>query len=237
MFDHSAPMTKLARETEERSSNPSIDTIPLKYCTTMASRIIPSSLSALRCRASTHNGFAGVSAVASTSSSAMPSAPSSSRSFATTSHRLQAPEPRRTMPLSQKLANTQPPKDLFEQMERYPRHPLNAFFDMIAREYPSPTGATEGDAASATSEARLIPVAVSGLDFGQDNSRRSYLTPELRRKSSLELHQLWYICIIERNKLSTKRAEIGRTSSWGLARQQSQSIVRRTTKVSRRKKA
>lgn len=202
----------------------------------MASRIVPSSLSALRCRASANTGFAGVSAVASSSSSAMPSAPGSSRSFGTTSHRLQAPEPRRTMPLSQKLANTQPPKDLFEQMERYPRHPLHAFFDLEMREYPSPTEATQGDAAPANPAGRLIPVAVSKHDFSQSNSRRSYFTPELRRKSSLELHQLWYICIIERNKLSTKRAEVGRTASWSLARQQSHSMITRMTKVSRRKR-
>ncbi|CAD6954256.1 unnamed protein product, partial [Tilletia controversa] len=58
-------------------------------------------------------------------------------------------------------------------------------------------------------EVRLPAVLPESL-FGHDASSRSYLAPELRLKSSHELHALWYVLLMERNRLATSRDEAKR---------------------------
>lgn len=159
--------------------------------------------------------------------SAQPST-SSQRLFTTSTPRHAAPVPPRTLPTSHALAGTRPPRNPIEQVQSYPRHPLNAFFHF--QETPL----------SATSKEKIaVPTtAVEGLDLSlrgeKDNSSRSWRASEMRRKSSLELHQLWYVCAMERNRLATKMAEYTRLEGASIAKGIAESVVRRAAKVSAR---
>lgn len=59
----------------------------------------------------------------------------------------------------------------------------------------------------------MVPVSLAVSSLGRDASGRAWLAPELRTKSSLELHQLWYKCLLERNRLATTAAEIQRVGA------------------------
>lgn len=129
-----------------------------------------------------------------------------------------APVPPRTLPTSQLEAKTTISRTAVEQATKYPRHPLNQFFHFV-------TPRTEGGLS--------IPKAViPGLDFGRGTSSRSWRAPELRRKSSMELHQLWYILAMERNRLATKWDELKRAGAKNNVLQLGETIRVRMKQVS-----
>ncbi|CAO1636994.1 unnamed protein product [Parajaminaea phylloscopi] len=144
--------------------------------------------------------------------------PSSSlRLFSTASPSYAAPALPRVLPVSQQTAKTTIPKTPQEQAARYPRHPLNAFFHLVAPR-------TEG---GIPTPAAVIP----DLDLGERSSSRSWRAPELRRKSSMELHQMWYILAMERNRLATKWDELKRASVQVNASQVGETIRARMKQV------
>ncbi|CAD6909603.1 unnamed protein product [Tilletia caries] len=108
-----------------------------------------------------------------------------------------------TRPIVHALARTQAPQHPLDQHTRYPKHPLTAFFHSeLYRVTPSPSEGVLPNIVPASSissplqsakgevEVRLPAVLPESL-FGHDASSRSYLAPELRLKSSHELHALW----------------------------------------------
>lgn len=118
------------------------------------------------------------------------------------------PRPVATRPASQEHAAV--PANLYELKKAYPRHPLLAFFNEDYRDIKL----------SADSEQKTevtIPATLRRSDLNTDTNTRGWLAPELRTKSSLELHQLWYKCLMERNKVHTTLDELQRTSSQRLA--------------------
>lgn len=172
----------------------------------LAASASASSSSVLRCCA------------ASSSSSSSSSSSPSQRGLHSSSRLSQAPVPQRTLPKSQAVAGTVPPKTIVEQIKAYPRHPLNAFFHFAPVADPSAGKDEEGKPKAAV----MAPSVVTSTDLDTLSdasstegkmSARSWRAPELRRKSSLELHQLWYVLAMERNRLWTKvdewrRAEV-----------------------------
>ncbi|KAE8204065.1 hypothetical protein CF328_g1306, partial [Tilletia controversa] len=127
-----------------------------------------------------------------------------------------------TRPIVHALARTQAPQHPLDQHTRYPKHPLTAFFHSeLYRVTPSPSEGVLPNIVPASSissplqsakgevEVRLPAVLPESL-FGHDASSRSYLAPELRLKSSHELHALWYVLLMERNRLATSRDEAKR---------------------------
>ncbi|PWN44758.1 hypothetical protein IE81DRAFT_286652 [Ceraceosorus guamensis] len=139
--------------------------------------------------------------------------------FSTSCKASQAPIPTPVMPQAQAEARTQPPKDLFELTVRYPRHPLLGFFEKVTNTiysshpfHPS-KGVNKGTKQPYGAD---LPASVRDSDFGAPYRwGRSWKVPELRTKSSVVLHQLWYTCLFECNKMATTNAEIRRV---GLAR-------------------
>ncbi|PWN31752.1 MRP-L47-domain-containing protein, partial [Meira miltonrushii] len=132
----------------------------------------------------------------------------SSRAFSCTPSTSSAPRVEATRPASQE--KTVVPKDIYQLTKEYPRHPLLGFFGRESRKVKLP--GTEGQ----TREER-VPVALAVSDLGPDRSGRSWMAAELRTKSSLELHQLWYVCLLERNKLATTKTEIQRAGATAFA--------------------
>jgi hypothetical protein len=118
------------------------------------------------------------------------------------------PRPRAVRPISQK--DTPTPKNVADLVKAYPQHPLLAFFKMRSRKIRlSPDSEEEKEV--------IVPVTLSSGDLTKDQNSRGWLAPELRTKSSLELHQLWYNCLKERNIIRTTMDEIQRTGSSTLA--------------------
>lgn len=150
----------------------------------------------------------------SSSSSSASSAPSSSRLFATTAPVAQAPRPPRLVPKSHHLAKTPTPDSVYSQVQSYPTHPLLGFFAFDSRKI------TRRNAEGVEEDVEVsVPVALSERDLGKDGvSSRAWLAPELRKKSSVELHQLWYACLKERNRLTSTRDELRRSGARELAR-------------------
>lgn len=66
---------------------------------------------------------------------------------------------------------------------------------------------------SRASEEVDIPASLRVSDLREDSDSRGWLAPELRTKSSLDLHQLWYKCLLERNKIQTTLAEVKRVGA------------------------
>lgn len=124
-----------------------------------------------------------------------------SRSFSSSVSHRQAPVPRATRPASQ--ADTVVPQNVYELTVQYPRHPLLSFFRRESRKVVSSDGKTREE---------LVPVSVAESSLLPDMSGRSWMASELRTKSSVQLHQLWYVCLMERNKLATTKAEMQRMS-------------------------
>ncbi|UZJ56835.1 hypothetical protein CBS101457_006155 [Exobasidium rhododendri] len=118
------------------------------------------------------------------------------------------PRPRAVRPASQK--DTRVPSNVHELMTAYPKHPLLAFFNL------SSLTIKEGPDAKEEKEV-IVPVSLSRMNLAVDKNSRAWLAPELRTKSSLELHQLWYSCLMERNKIRTTMDEIQRTGASALA--------------------
>ncbi|KAK0553505.1 54S ribosomal protein L4 mitochondrial [Tilletia horrida] len=127
-----------------------------------------------------------------------------------------------TRPIAHALAQTVTPQDPLEQYNRYPTHPLNAFFHPVVFRVSPPSGSekipTVKPASQITTplqtgkgeyEVRLPQVLPESI-FGHDASSRGYLAPELRLKSSHELHSLWYVLLMERNRLAVSRDEAKR---------------------------
>lgn len=83
------------------------------------------------------------------------------------------------------------------------------FFQRVPVE--KPRKGTSGETA-AERETFHVPAAVTTSDLGHEYSSRSWLAPELRRKSSADLHTLWYVLLMERNRLATSWEELGRNS-------------------------
>lgn len=183
----------------------------------------------LRLASSSASAAASTSA-ASASSSAIRQPPR--RLLSASARLLQAPTPPPTLPRSQYLAKTPAPRTTLEAYRRYPNHPLNAFFQIKKTTLPNDDSA-EGAAASASpGEEVSLPVSLVPEDIGKDSSRRSWMAPELRRKSSVELHQLWYVLLMEMNRMGTKWEEIRRNGVRDLALQNDTNVRTRMLKVS-----
>lgn len=148
----------------------------------------------------------------------------------------QAPRPLPSLPASQASAGTPAPKDLIECITRYPRHPLLQFFNTETQRmlpgHPShPANDPTKNAPRKTIDITL-PAAVTLGDLAKERSSRAWAAPELRTKSSHELHQLWYVCLMERNKLDTSWEELRRTGTRQLAGMVSASFATRKRRVS-----
>lgn len=135
-------------------------------------------------------------------------APLYSRAFSCTPSTSSAPRVEATRPASQE--NTVVPKDIYQFTKAYPRHPLLAFFGRESRKVNLP-------GANGETREEMVPVSLAVSNLGPDRSGRSWMAAELRTKSSLELHQLWYVCLLERNKLATTKAEIQRAGATAFA--------------------
>ena len=76
-----------------------------------------------------------------------------------------------------------------------------------------------------------VPVALSEKDLEHEASSCSWLAPELRRKSSADLHTLWYVLHMERNRLATTWEELRRNAVTGPARMLGESVSYRSHRV------
>ncbi|WFC94185.1 54S ribosomal protein L4 mitochondrial [Malassezia brasiliensis] len=126
------------------------------------------------------------------------------------------------------MAGTPTPKDPIEVARLYPDHPLMQFFQRVPVEVPK--AGTEGKHADER-DTLFVPQAVTEADLGKDNSSRSWLAPELRRKSSADLHNLWYVLLMERNRLATSWEEIKRNNAEGAAHMLGESLSYRHHRV------
>lgn len=170
------------------------------------------------------------------------SLPQRSRNFSTCSQLSQAPKPTSTLPSSQALAGTIPPKSIQEQVLKYPQHPLLAFFNSVPLNstLPESERLPESNSNSKTSKDQSfdgdlqIPSSFSVHDTSKVvlHSSRSWLAPELRLKSSHELHVLWYVLLMERNRLATSWDEIARVNARNLAKRSGENISKRNHRVS-----
>lgn len=142
-------------------------------------------------------------------------APSSQNHFSTSSSSFSAPVPPRTVPRVQAEAGVQPPRNLVELIDRYPSHPLMQFFHLRERKVPEVDTTFDKDGQSLKNRDVMIPVAIDSMDFDDDTRKyhRAWTATELRRKSSLELHQLWYVLAKEQNIYLTKMEELRRTGT------------------------
>jgi hypothetical protein len=161
-----------------------------------------------------------------------------SRSLHSSAVQRQAPAPQATMPVSQALARTEVPRTSAEWAAAYPRHPLLAFFHTAPVRlesshplHPSNAPGAPRNASKAATDVQL-PAVLSMADLEKERASRSWATPELRTKSSFELHQLWYLCLVERNVLATSFEELRWTGARALARMNNSSLGFRNRKVS-----
>ncbi|WFD39203.1 54S ribosomal protein L4 mitochondrial [Malassezia japonica] len=146
------------------------------------------------------------------------------RTMCTSAMRAQAPRPPTLIPSAHVLAGTPTPKDPIEVARIYPDHPLMRFFQRVPLEVPR--AGTQGKHADER-DTLHVPQAVTEADLSKEFSSRSWLAPELRRKSSADLHNLWYVLSIERNRLATSWEEIKRHNAEGAARMLGESLSHR----------
>lgn len=126
------------------------------------------------------------------------------------------------------MAGTPVPQTPLDVAKAYPDHPLMQFFQQVPVEV-----AKEGTSGRHADERESIsvPQAISESDLSHDYSSRAWLAPELRRKSSADLHSLWYILLMERNKLATSWEEIKRHNAEGSAQMLGSSLKYRHHRV------
>lgn len=161
------------------------------------------------------------------------------RTFSSSSRASQAPISQPTKPASQSqpsLAAT--PKTQLEQIKQYPAHPLLQFFRTKPYEISDlalgGTAAYEQESKDSVSPSKFyvrLPHAVSQADLGRDANSRSWLASELRLKSSKDLHILWYVLLMERNRLATAWEELNRVGARQAARMWSQNLGRKNHRV------
>lgn len=162
------------------------------------------------------------------------------RTFSSSSRASQAPVPKPTKPASQSQPSLPPtPKTQLEQIRQYPAHPLLQFFRThrheIADKSLGGTAVVEEaskDSLSAPKYFVNLPHAVHQRDFGRDAGSRSWLAGELRLKSSKDLHTLWYVLLMERNRLATAWEELNRVGARQAARMWSENLGRKNHRVS-----
>ena len=152
------------------------------------------------------------------------------RSMSTSVRVMQAPVPVATKPSSQ--SGTVAPRDQLSQLERYPAHPLLAFF----RRYPQKLErashvAVRKETESGEEYVAHLPEAVHVSDLGKDPNARAWLAGELRLKSSKDLHTLWYVLLRERNRLATSWEELGRIGGRQAARMMNTSLPYKNHRV------
>lgn len=150
------------------------------------------------------------------------------RTLYTSAVAAQAPRPPTMVPKAHLLAQTKTPKTPADVARAYPDHPLMQFFQRVETDIPIP--GTKGRDASER-ERLHVPAAVTEKDLQHEFSSRSWLAPELRRKSSADLHTLWYVLLMERNRLATSWEEIKRHSLEGNAKMLGESISYRHHRV------
>ncbi|WFD42048.1 54S ribosomal protein L4 mitochondrial [Malassezia psittaci] len=148
-------------------------------------------------------------------------AAATTRQICTSSACAQAPRPPKLVPYAHVLAGTATPKTPIDVARIYPDHPLMRFFQRVPVEVPK--AGTQGKH-SDERDTLQVPQAVTESDLGKDYSSRSWLAPELRRKSSVDLHNLWYVLLIERNRLATSWEEIKRHNAEGAAHMLGESL-------------
>ncbi|EST05660.1 Ribosomal protein L47, mitochondrial [Kalmanozyma brasiliensis GHG001] len=161
------------------------------------------------------------------------------RNISSSSRLAQAPVPRPTKPASQTQPSLPPtPKSQLEQIKQYPAHPLLQFFR--TRPHEISDKALGGPAAYETGSKDSItppkfhvrlPHAVHQSDLRKDGDSRSWLASELRLKSSKDLHTLWYVLLMERNRLATSWEELNRVGARQAANMWSQNLGRKNHRV------
>lgn len=162
------------------------------------------------------------------------------RSFSSSSRASQAPVPRPTKPASQSQPALPPtPRSQLEQIKQYPAHPLLQFFRTHRYEItdkslggPAAVEETMQDLVTPTKYFVRLPHAVHQDDLGREANSRSWLASELRLKSSKDLHTLWYVLLMERNRLATAWEELQRVGARQAARMWSQNLGRKNHRVS-----
>lgn len=161
------------------------------------------------------------------------------RTFASSSRASQAPVPKPTKPASQSQPSLPPtPKSQLEQIKQYPAHPLLQFFQTHSHELEDKalggTAVIEEPSKDAVSSPKYfvdLPHAVHQSDLGRDGNSRSWLASELRLKSSKDLHTLWYVLLMERNRLATAWEELHRVGAQQAARMWSTNLGRKNHRV------
>ncbi|ETS64908.1 hypothetical protein PaG_00882 [Moesziomyces aphidis] len=161
------------------------------------------------------------------------------RSFSSSSRASQAPVPRPTKPASQSQPALPPtPRSQLEQIKQYPAHPLLQFFRTHRYEItdkslggPAAVEETMQDLVTPTKYFVRLPHAVHQDDLGREANSRSWLASELRLKSSKDLHTLWYVLLMERNRLATAWEELQRVGARQAARMWSQNLGRKNHRV------
>ncbi len=164
---------------------------------------------------------------------------STTRNFSSSSRAAQAPLPTPTKPASQSQPSLPPaPKTQLEQIKQYPAHPLLQFFRTRPHEISDKalggTAAYEEGSKDSVSPPKYyvrLPHAVHQGDLGRDADSRSWLASELRLKSSKDLHTLWYVLLMERNRLATSWEELNRVGARQAARMWSQNLGRKNHRV------
>ncbi len=101
----------------------------------------------------------------------------------------------------------------------------------IAR-WPAAVEETMQDLVTPTKYFVRLPHAVHQDDLGREANSRSWLASELRLKSSKDLHTLWYVLLMERNRLATAWEELQRVGARQAARMWSQNLGRKNHRVS-----